>query len=97
MNIYIGNLSYRVTKEEIMDLFNQYGRVASVHILKDKASGKPRGFGFVRMPAESDGEKAIRQLNGSQFKGRLLKVNKARQPNHHLHTMPGILLNYKRR
>ncbi|RJQ51803.1 MAG: RNA-binding protein [Desulfobacteraceae bacterium] len=97
MNIYVGNLSYGVTKEEIMGLFNQYGRVASVHILKDKTSGKPRGFGFVRMPAESDGEKAIRQLNGSQFQGRILKVNKARQPNEQPNRMPALLFSYRRR
>jgi len=78
MNIYVGNLSYTLTENELRDVFSEYGEVASANIIVDKYSGKSRGFGFVDMPNEADAEQAIEALNGSQLDGRSLKVNEAR-------------------
>jgi len=79
MNIYVGNLSYQVTEEELSEIFEQFGQVASVNIIKDRYSGQSKGFGFVEMESKSESDTAIEQLNGSLIKGRNVKVNKARQ------------------
>jgi RNA recognition motif-containing protein len=78
MNIYVGNLSYRLTEDELRELFAEYGEVSSVNIITDKYSGQSKGFGFVEMPVQSEAEEAIKALNSSPIKGRDLKVNEAR-------------------
>jgi len=78
MNIYVGNLSPEVTQEELQKEFMAFGRVISVIIIKDRDSGRPRGFGFVDMPSKSEGQAAITGLNGKTLKGQPLKVNEAR-------------------
>ncbi len=77
MNIYVGNLSYSTTKDELEVLFEKHGEVSSVRIITDKVSGKSKGFGFVDMPQDTQAEEAINQLNGAQISGRNIKVNKA--------------------
>jgi len=78
MDIYVGNLSREVTQEELRKEFMAFGRVTSVKIIKDRDSGRPRGFGFVNMPAKSEGQAAITGLNEKTLKGQTLKVNEAR-------------------
>jgi len=78
MNIYVGNLSYEVTEEELRQEFTAFGEVASVRIITDKYTGRPRGFGFVEMSTSSEGEAAIAGLNGKALKDRTLNVNEAR-------------------
>ena len=78
MNIYVGNLSYGMSEQELRDAFGAYGDVASVKILSDRETGRSRGFGFVEMPNQSEGEAAITQLNGKELGGRVLRVNEAR-------------------
>jgi RNA recognition motif-containing protein len=78
MNIYVGNLSYQVTEEDLRLAFEQFGQVNSATIIKDKFSGEPRGFGFVEMQAKGEAQSAIDGLNGTELKGRNLKVNEAR-------------------
>jgi len=78
MNIYVGNLSYKVSEDELMQLFAQYGSVDKVSIIKDKFSGQSKGFGFVEMDNQSEAEDAIKQLNGSAMSGRNITVNVAR-------------------
>jgi RNA recognition motif-containing protein len=78
MNIYVGNLSYGMTEDELRDAFAAYGDVSSVKILMDRETGRSRGFAFVEMPNKSEGESAIAQLNGKDLGGRTLRVNEAR-------------------
>jgi RNA recognition motif-containing protein len=78
MNIYVGNLSYGMTEDELRDAFAAYGDVSSVKILMDRETGRSRGFAFVEMPNKSEGETAITQLNGKDLGGRTLRVNEAR-------------------
>lgn len=78
MNIYIGNLSYDMTEEELRQAFEGYGEVTNVNILTDKYSGKPRGFAFVEMSTKEEAETAITEMNGKELKGRTLKVSEAR-------------------
>jgi len=78
MNIYVGNLSYDVTEEELRQEFLAFGEVASANIIMDKYSGRPKGFGFVEMPSVSEGQAAITALNGKTLKDRTLTVNAAR-------------------
>jgi len=78
MKIYVGNLSYDVTEEELRQEFQAFGEVESVDIITDKYSGRPRGFGFVEMPTVSEGQAAITALNGKTLKDRTLNVNAAR-------------------
>jgi len=78
MNIYVGNLAYAVTEEELREVFAEYGDVDSAKIISDKFSGRSKGFGFVEMPQDSQGEEAIAKLDGYSLKGRDMKVNKAR-------------------
>jgi RNA recognition motif-containing protein len=78
MNIYIGNLSYDTTEDELREAFESFGEVANVNILSDKYSGKPRGFAFVEMSDKSQAEAAINGLNGKELKGRALNVSEAR-------------------
>jgi RNA recognition motif-containing protein len=78
MNLYVGNLPYNVTEEELRVLFSEYGKVSSVSLIMDKFSGKSKGFGFVEMLDNSEADKAIKALNETAFKGRNIKVNQAK-------------------
>ena len=78
MNIYVGNLSYSLSESELRDAFADFGDVSSVKILTDREMGRSRGFGFVEMPNQSEGEAAVAQLNGKDVGGRALRVNEAR-------------------
>lgn len=78
MNIYIGNLPYDVTEEELQKVFSAFGSVQTVKIIKDMYSGKSKGFGFVEMPGKDEAQASIDALNGKEFKGRTLNVNPAR-------------------
>jgi RNA recognition motif-containing protein len=75
--IYVGNLPYSATEDELRDLFGQHGEVQSVSLVNDRETGRPRGFGFVEMGGE-DADAAIQALDGAQMGGRTLKVNEAR-------------------
>ncbi len=78
MNIYVGNLSYEVTEEDLQQAFEGFGQIESVKIIKDKFSGQSKGFGFVEMRNNTDAQAAISGLNDKELKGRTLKVNTAR-------------------
>jgi cold-inducible RNA-binding protein len=78
MKIYVGNLSYEVTEDELAAEFGVYGRVESVAIPSDKFSGRPRGFAFVEMPTKAEAEAAIAGLNGKTLKDRTMVVNESR-------------------
>lgn len=78
MNIYVGNLSYRTTEDELRRTFEVYGAVSSASIIRDRESGQSKGFGFVEMPSDSEAEAAINGLNDKEVGGRRLKVNQAR-------------------
>ena len=78
MKIYVGNLSFDVTEEELRTEFTAFGKVESVSIIKDKYSGRAKGFAFVEMPAVAEGQAAIAGLNGKTLKDRALTVNAAR-------------------
>jgi RNA recognition motif-containing protein len=78
MNIYVGNLSYEVSGENLRQAFEAFGQVSSASIVKDKYSGQPRGFGFVEMPEQAEAQAAIQNLNGKELLGRPMNVNEAR-------------------
>ena len=78
MKIYVGNLSYEVTEEDLRLALEQFGQVESATIIKDKQSGQSKGFGFVEMASKAEGQAAIEGLNGKELKGRTLNVNEAR-------------------
>ena len=78
MNIYVGNLSYEVTEQELQRAFEAFGQVESVNVIKDKFSGRSKGFGFVEMPDKANAQSAINELNGKELNGRTLNVNEAR-------------------
>ena len=78
MNIYVGNLSYGMSEDELRDAFGAFGEVSAVKILMDRETGRSRGFGFVEMPNKSEAETAIAQLNGKDVGGRALRINEAR-------------------
>lgn len=79
MNIYVGNLHYGITEDDLKEVFAEYGEVESVKIISDKFSGRSKGFGFIEMPNDEDGQKAIEELNDADLKGRNMKVNQARE------------------
>ena len=81
MKIYVGNLSYQTTEDDLGQLFDTYGEVASVNIVTDRFSGESRGFGFVEMPAKNEAINAMKELTGKDFKGRELIINEARPQN----------------
>ena len=76
--LYVGNLPYTVSEEELRELFEKFGEVQSAKIIKDNATGRSKGFGFVEMAADEAAEKAIADLNGSSLKERAIVVNEAR-------------------
>jgi RNA recognition motif-containing protein len=77
-NIFVGNLDFNTSEEELRQAFEGYGQVDRVSIMTDRETGRSRGFGFVEMTNAEDGEKAIAALNGTQLGGRTLNVNEAR-------------------
>lgn len=79
MNIYVGNLSYDVTEDELREEFKAFGEVSSATIIKDKFSGQSKGFGFVEMPKLSEGQAAVTGLNGKKLKERTISVSGARE------------------
>ncbi len=78
MNIYVGNLSYQVTSDELRKAFEQFGEVSAANVVTDKFTGQSKGFGFVEMPNQANGEAAIKQMDGADLKGRNIRVNEAR-------------------
>ena len=78
MNIYVGNLSYRVTEEDLQLAFEAFGQVESTTIIKDRYSDQSKGFEFVEMPSKAEAQSAIDGLKGTELKGRILNVNEAR-------------------
>ncbi len=81
MNIFIGNLNYRVREEQLGDLLSEFGDVRSVKIIMDRETGRSKGFGFVEMANDAEAAAAIKELNGSEFEGRNMVVNEARPRN----------------
>jgi RNA recognition motif-containing protein len=78
MKLYVGNLSFQTTSEDLQQLFSQAGTVESASVVEDRDTGRSRGFGFVEMASKEEGEKAIEQFNGTDLAGRNLTVNEAR-------------------
>ncbi|MGH9933410.1 MAG: RNA recognition motif domain-containing protein [Pyrinomonadaceae bacterium] len=78
MKLYVGNLSFQTTSEDLQQLFSQAGTVESASVVEDRDTGRSRGFGFVEMATKEEGEKAIEQFNGTDLAGRNLTVNEAR-------------------
>ena len=78
MNIYVGNMSYDVTEAELRKAFEAFGQVESARVITDNLTGRSKGFGFVEMPVQAEGQAAIDGLDGKELKGRPIKVNKAR-------------------
>ena len=79
MNIYVGNLNYSVTDEELKGLFQEYGTVESARVIFDRMTHRSKGFGFVDMPDDAEANAAIDALNGTEFGGRSMRVNQARE------------------
>jgi RNA recognition motif-containing protein len=78
MNIYVGNLPYSITEDSLRSLFEQFGEVSSTKVVVDQMTGRSKGFAFVDMPDESEGDAAIEKLNGHELEGRTIVVNKAK-------------------
>lgn len=81
MNIYIGNLPYQTSEDDLRDLFSTHGEVSSVNIITDRDSGRSKGFGFVEMPDKAQAESAINAINQTDLNGRSVRVNEARPRN----------------
>ena len=82
-NIYVGNLSYNATEDDLRQAFAQFGDVASVSVIKDRETGRPRGFAFVEMPDEAQAKEAIENVNNTEVAGRRITVNEARPREDH--------------
>lgn len=78
MNIYVGNLSYGTTEDDLRELFGQFGEIAKANIIKDRETGRSKGFGFVEMENDAEAQQAIEELEGADHQGRNLRVNEAR-------------------
>ncbi len=78
MNIYVGNMPFDVSEDDLREAFEQFGEITEVRLIMDKYSGKSKGFGFIEMPSKDEAEKAIEEMNGKEFKGRALSVNEAK-------------------
>ena len=78
MNIYIGNLNYKVRENDLKEVMEDYGTVSSLKIVKDRDTGKSKGFAFVEMPDDSEAQRAIEELNGAEYDGRTMVVKEAR-------------------
>jgi len=79
MNIYVSNLSFHTSESDLKDLFSKFGSVTSAKIIMDRETNKPRGFAFVEMPSEEEGNKALASLNNKEIQGRALSVSLARE------------------
>jgi RNA recognition motif-containing protein len=77
MNIYVGNLPYETTGDDLRDFFAPYGTIESASVIQDKVTGKSKGFGFVTMPIQAEADEAIANLNGKPLNGRKLRINQA--------------------
>ncbi len=77
MNIYLGNLSFNTTEDTLKALFAEYGEIESIKVIKDRFSGRPKGFGFIEMPSNSEADQAIKALNGNRVDGNYIKVKPA--------------------
>ena len=75
MNIYVGNLSFQLSENDLNSAFEEYGQVDSTKIITDRETGRSKGFGFIEMPNQEEAEKAIEGLNGKELEGRAVKVN----------------------
>lgn len=78
MRLYVGNLSYRITEQQLRDAFAEYGEVTHASIVTDRATGQSKGFGFVEMASAEDGQAAVNALNGKPLQGRALRIDEAR-------------------
>ncbi len=78
MRIYIGNMPYGVTSEDLSELFGEYGHVQDATVIMDRETGRSKGFGFVEMPNNGEADRAIKELNSTQLQGRMITVNQAR-------------------
>lgn len=78
MKLYVGNLSFETTENDLQDLFEQHGQVSEVALINDRETGRSRGFGFVTMPDNTSATAAMNAINGTQLQGRALTVNEAR-------------------
>lgn len=78
MDIYVGNLSYKISDQELKEVFEEFGEVSSAKVIKDRQTGRSKGFGFVKMDNDDEAQEAINELDGAKIKGRMVKVNKAR-------------------
>ncbi|MGI6073253.1 MAG: RNA recognition motif domain-containing protein [Fermentimonas sp.] len=78
MNIFVAGLSYQITDADLKELFEEYGEVSSSKIIKDRETRRSKGYGFVEMPVEEDGQRAIEELNDAEYDGRTLSVSVAR-------------------
>ena len=79
MNIYVGNIPFKISEDHLRNIFEEYGEVDSVKLVTDKFSGRSKGFGFVEMPDDEDALKAINELNNTELDGRNIVVNQARK------------------
>ena len=79
MNLYVGNIAWTTTEEELENLFSQFGKVSAVRIITEGHSGRSKGFGFVEMESKENGESAIESLDGKDYGGRDLRVNQAKE------------------
>ncbi len=77
MNIYVGNLPFSITEEELKTMFEEFGTIESIKLISDRFSGQKKGFGFVEMPSNSEADQAIKALNGKLVNGKNIKVNQA--------------------
>jgi RNA recognition motif-containing protein len=78
MKLYVGNLAFATSSQELEEVFAQAGTVASASVIEDRDTGRSRGFGFVEMASKEEGQKAIEQLNGKELNGRAMNINEAR-------------------
>ncbi len=78
-NIYVGNISFSTTEDELRDLFEEFGTLDSVNVITDRETGRPRGFAFIEMQDQGSADKAIQALHGRELGGRTLRVNEARE------------------
>lgn len=78
MNIYVGNLSYKISDQDLQEVFEEFGTVSSAKVIKDRETGRSKGFAFVEMEDDDEAQSAIDELDGAEIDGRAVKVNKAR-------------------